>query len=585
VLRAVAVAALFALVVPAASAAAGDPILPLADVRAGMQCTGRTVIKGTAVTTFDVTIEDVVAGGAGGDIDGPRLLVRVAGAAVDATGLGPGFSGSPIYCPGIDGVQRVAGAISESVGEFGGKVALATPIEAILGEPVDPPAAARQAPALLHAARPIASPLSIGGLSPPVATLVRRAATKAGRPVYTVPAAPRAAAPTPLQPGSAMAVGLASGDLTAGAVGTVAYVDGDRVWGFGHPFDSVGRRELFLQDAYVYTVVNNPVGTEDASTYKLAAPAADVGVLRSDGIDAVVGRLGALPDRIPLRIVAHDEDTGRIRTTNLQLADETGVGLPTGSSALSTVAPLALAQAAYTILGSAPSRQSGSMCVRFGLRESRRPLRFCNTYVGGGGSQELAGAPLVADFGQAATLIDAYDVARLHLIGVEINVKLRRGLRQAFLVSASAPRRVHRGGVVHVRVTLRRVRGGRLHRTITVPVPDGQHRGEYDLTLTGTPPDQIDTGQGDDGQVDLTDVLDVSGDAAPDSPTSVSELSDLIATIHRDDGVTARFRRPAHDDSDDDAGGHEAYRDPQLRVSGEVSVPVRVVAAARRHRT
>jgi hypothetical protein len=580
--RAVAVAALLALAVPATAAAAGDPIMPLADVRAGMLCTGLTVIKGTAVTSFDVTIEDVVAGTAGDDLTGgPRLLVRLSGPAVDATGVGPGFSGSPIYCPGAEGVQRVAGAVSESLGEYGGKVALATPIQAILGEPVDPPAAARYAPAVLRSARPIAAPLSIGGLSTPVARLVRRAATKAGRPVYTVPAAPRGAPPTPMRPGSAMAVGLASGDVTAGAVGTVAYVDGDRVWGFGHPFDSVGRRALFLQNAYVYTVVNNPVGTEEASTYKLAAPAADVGVLSSDGINAVAGRIGALPDRIPMRIVAHDENTARTRTTHVQLADETGVGLPTGSSALSTVGPVALAQAAYTILGGAPLRQSGSMCVRFGLRESRRPLRFCNTYVGGGGSEELAGAALVADFGQAVALIDAYDVARLRLTGVEINVKLRRGLRQAFLVSAAAPRRVHRGDVVRVRVTLRRVRGGHVHRTIAVRVPRDQRRGEYDLTLAGTPADQVDAGEGGDVQINLSDLLDVSGDATPDPPTSVGELSDRIAEIHRYDGVTASFRRPGDDSSDDGPPEREAYHDPELRVSGEVSVPVRVVAAAR----
>jgi hypothetical protein len=242
---------------------------------------------------------------------------------------------------------------------------------------------------------------------------------------------------------------------------------------------------------------------------------------------------------------------------------------------------VALAQAAYTILGGAPLRQSGSMCVRFGLRESRRPLRFCNTYVGGGGSDELAGAALVADFGQAVALIDAYDVARLRLTGVEINVKLRRGLRQAFLVSAAAPRRVHRGDVVRVRVTLRRVRGGHIHRTIAVRVPRDQRRGQYDLTLTGTPADQVDAGEGGDVQINLSDLLDVSGDATPDPPTSVGELSDRIAEIHRYDGVTASFRRPGDDSSDDGPPEREAYHDPELRVSGEVSVPVRVVAAAR----
>ena len=36
-------------------------------------------------------------------------------------------------------MSRVIGAISESINEYGGKVALATPIEAIIGTPVDVP--------------------------------------------------------------------------------------------------------------------------------------------------------------------------------------------------------------------------------------------------------------------------------------------------------------------------------------------------------------------------------------------------------------------------------------------------------------
>ena len=111
--------------------------MPLSQVQAGMQCTGYSVIQGTTISSFDVTVLDVAAGEAAGI--GERSWSQVSGPAVDATGIGPGFSGSPIYCPDAAGTQRVIGAISESVNEYGGKVALATPIEAILGTPVDAP--------------------------------------------------------------------------------------------------------------------------------------------------------------------------------------------------------------------------------------------------------------------------------------------------------------------------------------------------------------------------------------------------------------------------------------------------------------
>ena len=41
-------------------------------------------------------------------------------------------------------MSRNIGAISQSIGEYGGKVALATPIESILANPTDPPVARRR---------------------------------------------------------------------------------------------------------------------------------------------------------------------------------------------------------------------------------------------------------------------------------------------------------------------------------------------------------------------------------------------------------------------------------------------------------
>src|SRR4051812_29252697 len=116
-----------------ATALAGDPIMPLSELRPGMQCTGYSVVRGTEISSFDVEILDVVSGDASAD-DGPRILVRVSGPAVDRTGVGPGFSGSPIYCEG-----KNAGAISEAIGEYGGKTVLAAPIEDILANPPDAP--------------------------------------------------------------------------------------------------------------------------------------------------------------------------------------------------------------------------------------------------------------------------------------------------------------------------------------------------------------------------------------------------------------------------------------------------------------
>ena len=175
-LRAIAVVTVIAAGAGASTAtAAGPPIMALDAVQAGMRCTVASVVQGTAVTTFDARIDDVLRSR---DPRSTRLLVTVSGAAIDGTGIGPGFSGSPITCAGADGVPRIAGAISEGIGAYGGKRGLATPIEAILGEPADPPATARVATALLRRARPLAEPLTIAGLAPPLARVFTAADRK-----------------------------------------------------------------------------------------------------------------------------------------------------------------------------------------------------------------------------------------------------------------------------------------------------------------------------------------------------------------------------------------------------------------------
>ena len=359
-----------ALLLPASSAAAGDPIMPLSQVRSGMQCTGYSVVRGTEISSFDVEILEVIDGDASGQ--GPRLLVRVSGPAVDGTGVGPGFSGSPIYCRDDQGTARNAGAISESLGEYGGDVVLATPIEAILGTPTDAPAARgdaaftsrasakkrRRYRALMSRAEPLATPLTVSGVSTAMGRALERAGRRAGRPVLAAPAGPLGSyPPQPMRPGAAVGVSYSMGDIQIGAIGTVAYTDEDRVWAFGHPFESAGERRLFLQDAYVYRVIDNPIAIPDAaSTYKFASLGHTLGTISNDERDAVAGRTGALPPTVPIRVFANDLDTGRRQVTGIRAADESRIGLPEGASPLSFVGPLAVTEAAASLLRSAPGR-------------------------------------------------------------------------------------------------------------------------------------------------------------------------------------------------------------------------------------
>jgi hypothetical protein len=308
-LRLLAPSVIATLVLPVSAAVAtGEPIMPLSQVHAGLRCVGKSVVQGTTIASFTVDVTDVVRSPG----EGARILVRVSGPAVDTSGVAEGFSGSPVYCPDGHGAMLNAGALASTIGEYGNRVALATPIEQMLGEPVSPPSSA---PRLVWGARPLAGPLTVGGLSPALASLVSEAGRRAGRLVLAAPAASTLAFPEqPLIPGASVAVGYATGDVSIGAIGTVSYRDGDTVYAFGHPLDGAGRRTLTLQDSYVYGVINNPSIGQDAS-YKFAAPGHVLGTITSDTPHAVIGRVGAPPGLIPIEVYARSTPAGRWRST------------------------------------------------------------------------------------------------------------------------------------------------------------------------------------------------------------------------------------------------------------------------------
>src|SRR6185436_6791526 len=63
--------------------------------------------------------------------------------------------------------------------------------------------------------------------------------------------------PAKLEPGSAIAVPLMTGDMDMTAIGTVTEVLNDRVLAFGHPFFSEGEVTLPMGSGYIHTVIAN----------------------------------------------------------------------------------------------------------------------------------------------------------------------------------------------------------------------------------------------------------------------------------------------------------------------------------------
>jgi hypothetical protein len=598
-LRLLAAAAVAACLLPASSAAAGDPIMPLSQVAPGMQCTGYSVVRGTAIESFDVEVVDIIDGDPA--TDGPRILFEASGGAIDATGIGPGFSGSPIYCTDGAGTARNIGAISQSIGEYGGKAGLATPIESMLANPTDPPvarpvgggsraasrvtrdgrpASPRAAAAIRRlrreGARDLVGPLTISGVEPALGRAIEATGRRLGRPIIAVPAGPLGSFPVQeLRPGAAVSVGYSGGDLRLGAVGTVAYTDAGRVWAFGHSFESAGARNLLLQDAYVFRVVNEPNAAFTGGSYKLASAGHDVGTLSNDAFSAVVGTVGALPRTTLFRAVGTDRDTGVKKEVVTNIADETDVDNPTGFSPLGSVGPLAIAQAAGGTMKSSPGRLTGRMCLRITFAERpKRPARFCNRYVSSGIFDPFLG-PLgnpiafnaAMDASGAFSLIESFRGPTPHVANVHSEIELRRVERVAFLRKVRAPRRVRSGQKnVRLRVTMQRLRGGTFTKRYRVNLPGGLKHGMRTLRLSGFEDEM--------SEEDILAILfgfDGEGEDEPQGPARLKDLIESISSLGRWDGVHQRV-----------AGKRKrAFKDDDLVIVGSAETRIRVLKRRR----
>jgi hypothetical protein len=479
-----AVLTMLAVLASAGAAQAADPIMPLSEVRAGMTCTGLSVVRGT-------------------------------------------------------------------------------PIEAILGARPRAATGARRAPRLLRAARPLTGPLTVSGLSPRTRRLLVRAAARLDRTVLAAPPGPLGGyPPQELVPGAAVSASLSTGDISVGAVGTVAYRDGDQLFAFGHALDGLGRRSLFLQDAYVFGVINNPLGVPDlgAMTYKLTSSGGHaLGAITNDTFSAIAGSVGGGPSSIPLRATAALTGTAQRVTLDLRMADERRLGLGAGMGLL---APLSASTAVDRLLGSYEP-VALTVCTRFRVRELRKPIGFCNPYFD-------SFTPLT-DIAKAADLVDGFDLAPLHIRGAAVSLAVRRGFADDVIVGASGPRRVRAGSTVPVRVALRRRGDGARSLTVQVPIPAGIRPGSRTLVVEGN-------GFPDDDEGDLLIELvggltgEETAQASAADARTVGQLARRVASLRRPLGIVARFRHREP---------RVVLRSSDVRYAGRARVKLRVVPARR----
>jgi hypothetical protein len=97
-------------------------------------------------------------------------------------------------------------------------------------------------------------------------------------------------------PGSAIAVEIIRGDLSASAIGTVTYRDGNDILAFGHPIIQIGNTDLPMATAEVHTIL-----ASQATSTKMASPGKIIGRITQDRRSAIAGKIGEYTQMIPCR--------------------------------------------------------------------------------------------------------------------------------------------------------------------------------------------------------------------------------------------------------------------------------------------
>jgi hypothetical protein len=429
---------------------AAPAIFPLKDIRAGQHGVGRTVFSGSRVEEFQVEVLGVL------DNIGPQqsiILVRLKGGPLENTGVMQGMSGSPVY---IDG--RLAGAVALGFPMSKEAIAGVRPIEEMLrvDPALKPAGGTASAPLRAQAGNgrleEIATPVSFSGFT--AFTLdhfgaqlrdlgldPRQGVSGGGSP------ADQLGDPRRIEPGSMISVELLSGDMSAGADGTVTYIDGDRIYAFGHRFLAAGPTELPFARAEVLALLPNL-----QASFKISTAREWMGVITEDRSSAISGMIGRRAVTVPMeiKIGAHTYHMAMIQ-------DRVMTPLVTQMAIFSAIDA--------TERGIGPSTYS----VRGHLDFEGGSARVDNVYAGDLNTAAMAALGVATPLSYA--LGAGFDQMKLKNVAIEIGVADHRNAAQ--ISDVAAPRQVRPGDDVEVIIALAGENGAAITKTAHYRVPTG----------------------------------------------------------------------------------------------------------------
>jgi len=470
------------------------------EIRTGMKGQGRTVMKGTKLEIFDAEVLGVLKNTSPGR---DMVLCRLSGLNLDKTGIIAGMSGSPVY---ID--NRLLGAVAYAW-PFGKEpIAGVTPfsqmhsfVEAYerrdLGEPAKPVRVGLRTPIKAEGKRfetvtvsedcdtpepvatddlcmvPLRTPLAASGITAHSLSLLRERCKSIGLVPMQGGAAGAAIIEqeknTALQPGGPLAVAMITGDFDLSGIGTVTHIEGDRVYGWGHPFFGLGNCEFPLMTAYIHTIY-----PRQSVSFKMGSPLRTVGVINADVSTCIAGWLGRRPDMLPVSMTVSCCPGERAKTFNVQIARQ--------RSLLGTLVYTALTNS-VDMGGELPEELTADLHAQIEV-EGHPPVVIKDTFSGSTFSGGRAPQALYMQIAGIVNLLMYNSYKPIRISRIECDTHIRSGRRTAEIEAIELGSDTYSpGDTLNATVFLRPYKELRQRLPVTLKLPADLPEGDYSAVV------------------------------------------------------------------------------------------------------
>lgn len=444
------------LAVAAVASAANVSLMPVRDLKPGMQGIGKTVIQGDTIEEFNVEILGVQ----GSEATGYSIFVRLYGDLIEKTGgVAQGMSGSPVY---VDG--RLVGAVAFGKVFNDPHYCFLTPIGrmlSLLDEPKSVPSDWL----------PKGTALQAGGFTEYGLEYLQEKLAPLGLTALGNAGAGQGSSKA-LEPGSAVGASILQGDLTLGALGTVTWTDDEgKVLAFGHPFMQRGNSNFYLTKAWVLGVVPNI-----QSSYKVGNMGEPIGSFTQDRASGIGGAVGALPKTIPLFVTANDTGRGQSTSMRVQVVED------------EKLAPAIVDAAVLNALSKAVDRNGGGTArVHFtisGVDSKKKPLIIDRENMFYATDALLKNVN--AELSEAMTILLQNKFEAVQLYGIDVKAQVSDQVQVAEIQRVKAATdKVQAGDKLAIDVTMKPYRGQEFTRTVQFKVPKDHPGGKLNLQVRG----------------------------------------------------------------------------------------------------